>query len=401
MGESLAERLASLVSPGPNGSDIKQLNTPEAWRPRIEVGPEGGFIVATARPTTEMPDAITILEEFKLDPEHWTVTSLRRGQWQKFDGEWLESVRINVVPSSTIRENDLDLEKLISEISKWRPSTKEKKVSGELAYVFAPSDQQVGKKGSGGGTIDLVARILETTEGGVHRLKELRKIGRPIGTVAIALLGDHVEGNVSQAGRLQGQAASDLGLTEQTRVARRLLMSQIKAFAPLAEKIIVPVVNGNHDEVTRQISADPADGWNVEIASAVQDACAENPELQHIEFRFPESDHQTLAVNINGTMLGLFHGHQSGKDVTKYLSGQAAGQTALGNCDVWLSGHYHHFKSMDIGPRFWAQCPTLDPGSAWFRDRTGLESPAGILSMVIGAGYDPRKDLSIISASRN
>lgn len=401
MGESLAERLASLVSPGPNGSDIKQLNTPEAWRPRMEVGPEGGFIVATARPTTEMPDAITILEEFKLDPEHWTVTSLRRGQWQKFDGEWLESVRINVVPSSTIRENDLDLEKLISEISKWRPSTKEKKVSGELAYVFAPSDQQVGKKGSGGGTIDLVARILETTEGGVHRLKELRKIGRPIGTVAIALLGDHVEGNVSQAGRLQGQAASDLGLTEQTRVARRLLMSQIKAFAPLAEKIIVPVVNGNHDEVTRQISADPADGWNVEIASAVQDACAENPELQHIEFRFPESDHQTLAVNINGTMLGLFHGHQSGKDVTKYLSGQAAGQTALGNCDVWLSGHYHHFKSMDIGPRFWAQCPTLDPGSAWFRDRTGLESPAGILSMVIGAGYDPRKDLSIISASRN
>ena len=192
MGESLAERLASLVSPGPNGSDIKQLNTPEAWRPRMEVGPEGGFIVATARPTAEMPDAITILEEFKLDPEHWTVTSLRRGQWQKFDGEWLESVRINVVPSSTIRENDLDLEKLISEISKWRPSTKEKKVSGELAYVFAPSDQQVGKKGSGGGTIDLVARILETTEGGVHRLKELRKIGRPIGTVAIEIGRAHV-----------------------------------------------------------------------------------------------------------------------------------------------------------------------------------------------------------------
>ena len=112
MGESLAERLASLVSPGPNGSDIKQLNTPEVWRPRMEVGPEGGFIVSTARPTAEMPDAITILEEFKLDPEHWTITSLRRGQWQKFDGEWLESVRINVVPSSTIKENDLDLEKL-------------------------------------------------------------------------------------------------------------------------------------------------------------------------------------------------------------------------------------------------------------------------------------------------
>lgn len=400
MGDSLAERLAALVSPGPNGSDIKNLNTPEAWRPRMDVGPDGGYVVSTPRSTSEMPDAISILQEFKLDPEHWTITSLRRGQWQKFDGEWLESMRVNVVPTSISKENDLDLEKLVSEIAKWRPSTKVKKQTGELAYVFAPSDQQIGKKGSGGGTIDLVARVLETTEGGVHRLQELRKIGRPIGTVVIALLGDHVEGNVSQHGRLQGQAASDLGLTEQTRVARRLLMSQVKAFAPLAEKIIIPVVNGNHDEVTRQISADPADGWNVEIASAVQDACAENPELQHVEFRFPESDHQTLAININGTMLGLFHGHQVGRDVTKYLSGQAAGQTALGNCDVWLSGHYHHFKTMDIGPRFWAQCPTLDPGSAWFRDRTGLESPAGILSMVIGEGYDPRRDISIIAASR-
>jgi predicted phosphodiesterase len=177
-------------------------------------------------------------------------------------------------------------------------------------------------------------------------------------------------------------------------------MSQIKSFAGVSEKIIVPVVNGNHDEVTRQVSADPADGWNVEIASAVQDACAENENLSHVEFRFPEKDHQTLAININGTMLGLFHGHQIKGDAVKYLSGQSAGQTALGHCDVWLSGHFHHFKSADIGPRFWAQCPTLDPGSAWFRDRTGMESPPGVLTMVIGAGYDPRKDISIIRASR-
>lgn len=398
--ESLAERLARLVSPGPNGSDLKALNIPEAWRPRMDVGPEGGFVVSTPRPGNEMPDAANILAEFKLDPSAWAITSLRRGQWQTFKGEWLESMRVNVVPVGVLRENDLDLEKLVDEISKWKPKAKQKTTSGELAFVFAPSDQQLGKKGSGGGTIDSVARILETTEGGVHRLQELRKIGRNIGTTVIALLGDHVEGNVSQNGRLQGQAGSDLGLTEQTRVGRRLLMSQIKAFAEISDKIIVPVVNGNHDEVTRQVTADPADGWNVEIASAVQDACAENPHLSHVEFRFPESDHQTLAVNINGTMLGLFHGHQS-KDPVKYLSGQAAGQTALGNCDVWLSGHFHHFKTMDIGPRFWAQCPTLDPGSAWFRDRTGLESPAGILSMVIGEGWDPRRDISVIRASRN
>ena len=175
-------------------------------------------------------------------------------------------------------------------------------------------------------------------------------------------------------------------------------MAQIKAFAPLADKIIIAVVNGNHDEVSRQVALDPSEGWNTEIASAVQDACAENPALSHVEFRYPAKDHQTLAIEVCGTMIGLFHGHQTGKDVVKYLSEQAAGQTALGGCDVWLSGHYHNFRSMDVGSRFWAQCPTVDPGSAWYRDRRGLESNAGILTMVVGEGHDPRQDVSIVAA---
>jgi predicted phosphodiesterase len=174
-------------------------------------------------------------------------------------------------------------------------------------------------------------------------------------------------------------------------------MAQIKALAPLAERMIVPVVNGNHDEVTRQVAADPADGWNVEIASAVQDACAENQALAHIEFRYPASGHQTLAVDVGGTMLGLFHGHQAGRDVNKYLSGQAAGQTALGNCDVWVSGHFHNYKCADIGHRLWLQCPTTDPGSDWFRDRAGVQSKPGLLTMVMGGDFEPREHISVLS----
>ena len=401
MSDNLADKLAALVSPGPSGSDVRATNTPEAWKPRLEVGDGGGYLVSTARAAGEIPDIQELLKEFDLNPLHWTVTSLRRSRWQKYDGDWLEAFRLNLTPTNTTAISDLDLEKLVEEIKKWRPERGKKETSGELAYVFAPSDQQIGKKASGEGTAESVERLLGTSSRGLDRLKELRKIGRSVGTVVIALLGDHVEGNVSQAGRLQSPAASDLGLTQQTRVARRVLMQQIKTFAPHCERLVVPVVNGNHDEVTRQVSADPADGWNVEIASAVQDACAENSELAHVEFRFPATDHQTLAVNINGTMLGLFHGHQTGKNVVSYLSNQAAGQTALGGCDLWLSGHYHHFASMDVGPRLWVQCPTTDVGSAWFRDRRGLESPAGVLSMVIGDGYDPRRDISIIPAQRS
>lgn len=398
---SLSERLEALISPGPNGSDVKSLNTPEAYRPRLEVdAAEGGFLQSKARPASENADSKSLLEDFNLDPAEWTITSVRKSQWQNHAGELLESQRISIVPFNGARMLDTDVDKLIAEVSKWKPSKSDKKISGDLAFVFAPSDQQLGKKQGNDGSAQTVERLLEITQKGVERLKDLRKIGRSIGTVVIPLPGDHVEGIVSQGGKVQGQSSSDLGITEQTRLGRRLLMAQIKAFAPHVDRIIVPVVNGNHDEAGRQVMVDASDGWNVEIASAVQDACAENPELSHVEFRFPEKSHQTLAVEICGTMLGLFHGHQTGSNVIKYLSEQSAGQTPLGQCDVWISGHYHSFKSMDIGGRFWVQAPTTDPGSAWYRDRHGLESPPGVLTMVIGKNHDPRTDVSIISAQR-
>jgi len=397
----LTDRLAALVSPGPSGSDMKALNTPESWKPRLEVDPDGGYLISTPRPAGEIPDAEQLLHEFDLDPMMWSITSLRKSRWQNHAGDWLEAYRASLAPVQPENtELDFDLEQLIHEVSKWRPSKGQKKQTGELAYLFVPSDQQIGKKQGDDGTESTISRLLSMTDEAVQRLKELRKIGRSIGTVVIALPGDHVEGNTSQGGKLQSPAASDLGLTEQTRVARRLLLAQIKAFAPLADRIIVPVVNGNHDEVTRQVHVDPSDGWNVEIASAVQDACAENENLSHVEFRFPEKSHQTLAVDVCGTMLGLFHGHQTGSNVMKYLQEQSAGQTALGLCDVWVSGHYHNFKCMDVGERLWVQAPTTDVGSAWFRDRHGLESPPGVLTMVIGEGYNPRKDISVISGTR-
>jgi predicted phosphodiesterase len=360
----------------------------------------GGFVVSTPRPAGNSADANEILVEFGLDPAAWKVTSVRQGKWQSFNENWLESFRVSVVPADYTGSPDLDLEKLVDDVKKWKPTKGSKQVSGDGAFAIAPSDQQIGKKANGQGTGESIERILDVTEGAFHRYQELQKIGRNIGTVTMLLAGDHVEGNVSQNGRLQSPAASDLGQTEQTRVARRLLMQQIKAFAPHCEELVVAVVNGNHDEVTRQVVADPSDGWNVEIASAVQDACAENPELSHITFRYPEKDHQTLTVNVKGTLLGLFHGHQSGRDITKYLSGQAAGQTALGQADMWVSGHFHHFKALDIGSRLWLQAPTTDPGSPWWRDRSGLESKPGLLTFTLGEDYDPRRDISIIQTKR-
>lgn len=399
MSENFSKKvLEELASPGQTGSDRRKQDTPEAWKPRMDIDhTTGGFVVSTPRPAGNTADADAILQDFDLDPSAWRVTSVRQSKWQSATGEWLESYRVSVVPADMVAEEDLvDAEQLIDEIKKWKPTKVSSKATGKGAYVIVPSDQQIGKKANGSGTAESIQRILDLTDSALVRYKELLKLGRPLGTVAFLLAGDHVEGNVSQAGRLQSPAASDLGQTEQTRVARRLLMQQIKAFAPHCEELIIAVVNGNHDEVTRQVVADPSDGWNVEIASAVQDACAENPALSHVKFRYPEKDHQTLTVDVCGTLIGLFHGHQSGKDVVKYLSGQAAGQTALGGADMWVSGHYHHFKALDVGSRLWLQAPTTDPGSPWWRDRSGLESKPGLLTFTVGEDLDPRGDISVI-----
>lgn len=399
----LTKKLVDLVSPGPSGSDIRLKQTPENYRPRSEIDESGGFVVSSPRLDGTSADAREMLLEANLNPDEWVVTSVRKSRWQIYNGEWLESYRLNLIPVGVANSDKLDVEALCDHISKWKPKKPVGNISGDLAYMVVVSDQQIGKRVGDSGSEQIVERILLGVEYSVERIKELRKINRKIGTIVLALPGDHVEGIVSQNGKLQGQAASDLGITEQVRVGRRLLLAQIKALAPLCEELIVPVVNGNHDESTRQVVADPADGWNTEIASSVQDICSESPLLSHVKFRFPAKSHQTLAVNINGVMLGLFHGHQAGNNsnaTEKYLDGQSGGQTALGGCDLWVSGHYHNFRTMDYGNRFWAQAPTLDGGSDWFRDKTGKEAHPGMLTMVIGKDYDPRKDLSVIKTPR-
>lgn len=391
----VSEALAALTAPGLQGSDRRDSVPSEAWRPRLELGPDGGFLVSTPRTAAETPDAAALLAEFDLDPQAWQVVSVRKSRWQRYDGEWLEAFRATLQPATpTMADDDLDM--LITEVRKWRPSKAPKRIDGDLAYLVNVGDSQYGKD-AGDGTQGTIARVLSGFDAAVHRLAELRKTGRSIGTIGLPQLGDCIEGSASQKGKVLGR--SDLGVTAQVRLGRRMLMAQIKAFAPLAERIIVPVVPGNHDEPHRIVITDPVDSWQIEVVAAVQDACAENPELAHVEFRYPERDHQTLAVDFAGTLVGFAHGHQ-GRDMVRWWHGQATGRTPVGAADVLVTGHYHHFRAANVGPRLWIQVPAMDGGSPWFRDRTGLDSPTGLVSLVVGDGYDPRRDLAILAGEQ-
>jgi len=387
---SLADDFSKLLN---SGSDIKNTNTPQDWRARLDVGHDGGYFISTPRNAGELPDAVDLFKDFDLDPNVWTVVSVRKSRWQRYDGEWLEAARVSIKPANQVKhETELDFEQLLGEVKKWRPS-KATPIKGNLTAIYAIGDTQYGKDG-GDGTEGTVRRVLYAIDESVHRHKELLKTGRPIGTICLPQLGDCIEGSVSQHGKVLNR--SDLGITQQVRMGRRILMNWVKAFAPLSERLIIPAVPGNHDEVHRIALNDPTDSWQLDIVSAVQDACAENPALAHVEFRYPSRDDSTLAIDLNGVIVGLAHGHQS-RDAAKWWQGQATGRTPIGSADILLTGHYHHFLAQQVGPRLWLQVPAMDGGSAWFKNSKGLESPTGIVSLVVGKDYGPRRDLAVIA----
>jgi predicted phosphodiesterase len=177
-------------------------------------------------------------------------------------------------------------------------------------------------------------------------------------------------------------------------------MAQIKALAPFAKKIIVPVVPGNHDEVQRFLVSRPEDSWQIEIVRAVEDACAENDYLRElVEFRYPAKDDSTLAVNLSGTIYGMAHGHQS-RDMAKWWQGQVMGNCSIAQADILNVGHLHHYVAKAVGTKLFVQNPAMDNGSSWFRDKSGLESHPGIVSMVVGAEFDPRRELIVLGGMR-
>ena len=381
--------LEDMVKPGPQGSDKRNVAPKEAWRPHMELDADGGYLVSL--PRTEPPaDASEILGDFDLTPEDWIITSVRKSKWQRYDGEWLEAYRVSVKPRGYVTTL-LDPTDLEAELRKWRPAKSVKPGKGDLTFLAAIGDTQWGKD-AGDGSEGTVNRVMGAMQSVKARLGEVKSRG--IGQIALPQMGDCIEGIVSQGGRIAGRI--DLPLTGQIRLGRRVLLEWVKMFAPLAEKVIIPVVPGNHDETTRALITDPLDSFQVDIVAQVMDIVADNPALQNVEARYIESDHTTLAMNLSGVTVGFAHGHQS-RNLPKWWEGQALGQTPIGSADILLTAHYHHFHAQNLGPRFWVQIPSMDGGSAWFRDRHGLDSPTGIVTMVVGEDHDPRRDLAVIN----
>jgi hypothetical protein len=339
----------------------------------------------TAGESVPDPDNAALLEEFGLDPNIWEAVAVRRSRWQqREDGDWLEAHRVSVRRRSAGHAG-LDpsaMEAILSNYTYPVPDPKTRNLSSGILMVPV-GDLQIGKPDGGGtpGIIETFTRlteqvrqkILATPEGRVHAL-------------ILPWLGDCIEGYVSQNGKLP----LDVTVTEAVRIVRRLMLHQMAVLAPLADRVLVAAIAGNHDEVRRDRNQPMNDSWALDAASAVADALELSGNYEHVQFIFPEPDELTITVDVGSEdhphVIAFTHGHivSSPDRMMGWWADQAFGRQKAGEADMLVSAHFHHHRLREGGKRrTWIQIPAQDGGSPWYRVRKGEDQSAGMISVWI------------------
>lgn len=379
---SLSDRLAT---PGPEDRQPRPRNAPAGWEPGIAWDGHQGAV--TTGPMASPPETWDdLIRDWGLDPAEVMVVGdpqIRAWDANMGGGE----VRRFRYYRMTIRKRaeHLDVDEIIKRVK--RPKTPAKATGGELGFLVCSGDLQLGKP-DGDGTQATVDRFLAKTEASRQRLRQLRR-HKPIGALYLPWLGDCIEGTQSQGGRLVMRL--ELTPTEQVRLYRRLLLHQLEEFRTLAERIVVPVLPGNHDEAIRmgdQMATRYDDSWAIEGAAAVADALKLNePAWSHVSFVMPQRDELTLTLDVAGTITGMLHGHQAraGK-IMDWWGRQAHGMQPIGDATLLLHAHNHHLRVEQGGAKTAIQIPALDGGSVWWRHRTGQDAPPGMVTLTAGNG---------------
>jgi hypothetical protein len=313
---------------------------------------------------------------FGYDPrEVRIIGTLKTSKWQqREDGEWLHSYRFAIGPASTVAMDDV-----MASIAKRKFTPTESK--GDAIYHWLAGDLQLGKI-DGDGTQGIVDRVLASVDNGVKQLKTLRKTNA-IGMVHQAWLGDCGEGNVSQGGKSMWR--TELTVTEQYRLFRRLALYAIDAFAPLVERLEIDVVNGNHDEMQRlPVATRPDDGHATEAMIALSDALLMNPtSYGHVQIYVPNKDEMTLTRQIGNSVFTHAHGNQWGKGKAfEWWAKQALNNHSAGASQFLLHGHEHEMHMQAKKERVVICVPTFESESSYWRHRHGDIARTGALSMI-------------------
>ena len=355
------------------------------WVPGIEWRGDEGEVTTLPMEGEVAPDWTGVLRMWGLDPDYFAVVEpVLFNVWGDPLGVLNRQWKGKVVRIKDAK-HDYNLDNLKEEIKKHK-RPKVEVLYGDGVFNVVLADWQIGK-GEGGGSQATAKRVLEGIEAVLSRVKELKRIKRPLGTLQVIWTGDSVEGCL---GHYEMQTFStDLDRRGQVNTVRTLLLEAIRQWAPHFEKVRVLAVGGNHGEnrsTNGKAFTTLADNDDLAVIDQVKDALEFNKETYgHVQV-IVAPDHLNLTVDTCGWILGLTHGHvakEAGtaeQKIKRWLERMALGRQPIGECDILITGHYHHLRQADWGSVQWLQAPALDGGSEWFRQIRGEQSAPGILT---------------------
>jgi hypothetical protein len=379
---------------------------PVGWQPNIEFDPNtsmpknittlAGELIededwtkALALMNVSLPTGYEIRPtSMSYDPVAWTRDSVdqkaavTRGAW-RYKFAVVESVGVGP-----------DLPALYLDIHK-APIQPYKATESNFTTVVAWADIQVGKVDHLGGTEELLIRLDEKR----LALEEHLKQNRPQ-HIVVADVGDIVEGfsNVKSQTR-----TNDLSLMDQVDLAATELWKTIRLCAKFAPVDVISIPS-NHAQwrAGKDLIGKPSDDWGLHINQRLERL---NDEVG-LDVTFTRSDpwDETLTFDIQGTTLGLAHGHQAASPtaVTTWW-GKMTHSGNLADVTVLLTGHYHFASIRPSGrdPRtgkskWHLQAPTLDNGSAWVKNKMGEDGDPGLMVFSIDDNGFNMQSLTIL-----
>jgi len=292
-----------------------------------------------------------------------------------------------------------DVEKAIANFATTPPLAPAIPIRGTHTAVLCLSDFQLGKVDENGGTPETLDRILRSVEAFCTSLR----VNQPA-HILMAELGDLIEG-FDNTGSQRG--TNDQDLTTQIRTSRRLLIEIIMRVSKASPGTPITFLSipSNHCQVRvlgKDLASTPNNDWGVELNHQLEDVLHDRSEFAHVKFLRPANNHAEAVVFTTpcGVVVGAVHGHQSKSPdkVGTWWTGQSHGRrNGLHTADILLHGHYHSLRVSQSGDSRWViGTPSADNGSAWFTNKTGETSVAGILAFDVQAGQVPWFNLRLL-----
>lgn len=255
---------------------------------------------------------------------------------------------------------------------------------GFKAEVLNMADLQIGKVDRRGGTPQTLAAVRVSIQAFADRCA----LSYP-STILLVDNGDPIENIFNVPSQ---KYTNDLDLVAQIRTARRVFAEAIRSVVELAPEVIFLSVPSNHGAARagyKEQAGDTDADFGLDINHSLEEQFADRLGFEHVRFVRPEPLEETATVEVAGTKLAFHHGHHTGGPLKHgaWFAQQDHGRRPGWDADILVMGHFHTFNVGHSGNGRWViSTSSSDNGSAWFTNKTGEASIAGMTAFAVSHG---------------